>query len=165
MHIQSRVLYLPFIISHIFFLVSTVPPYSNKLVTKPKTWHIIAWNINKTIRYLLIFLPLGKRIARLLLMWKILWVNIVLLLKATGDFFKEFGADKEKRPVYIANIKKMSGLFQGHVPGINVIRESGSSAGTMCLRERYSPRQLPAWPAGTHQPNTQDWKRGWILEC
>lgn len=51
---------------------------------------------------------------------------------------------KKKRPVYKSNIKKMSGPVQGHLPGINVIRESGSSAGTMCFRERYNPQQLPA---------------------
>lgn len=71
----------------------------------------------------------------------------------------------EKRPVYNSNIKKMSGLVQGHLPGINVIRESWSSAGTMCFRERYSPGQLPAWTAGTHQPNMLDWKQGLIPEC
>lgn len=103
--------------------------------------------------------------ARLLLMWKILWVNIVLLLKATGDFQEIRQGSEEKRPVYKSNIKKMSGLVQGHLPGINVIRESGSSAATMCFREWYSPQQLPAWTAGTHQPNTLDWKQGLIPEC
>lgn len=79
--------------------------------------------------------------------------------------FEEFGGGKEKRPVYNSNIKKMSGLVQRHLPGINVIRESGSSAGTMCLGERFGPRQLPAWTAGTHQPNMLDWQWGLIPEC
>lgn len=82
--------------------------------------------------------------ARMLLMWKILRVNIVLLLKATGDVQDIRQGQRKKRPVYKSNIKKMSGPVQGHLPGINVIRESGSSAGTMCFRERYSPQQLPA---------------------
>lgn len=65
-------------------------------------------------------------------------------LKSHGRFSRNSVGGGEKRPVYNSNIQKMSGLVQGHLPGINVIRESGSSAGTMCFRERYSPQQLPA---------------------
>lgn len=83
-------------------------------------------------------------------------------LKSHGRFSRNLvGAKKRGQP----NIKKMSGPVQGHLPGINVIRESGSSTGTMCFRERYSPRQLPARTAGTHQPNTLDWKWELIPEC
>ena len=65
-------------------------------------------------------------------------------LKSHRRFSRNSAGPKKKRPVYNSDIKKMSGLVQGHLPGINVIRESGSSAGTMCFRERYSPQQLPA---------------------
>lgn len=68
------------------------------------------------------------------------------------------GAEEKKT----FNIKKMAGLVERHLPGINVIRESGSSAGTMCFRERYGPRQLPARTAGTHY--VLNWKQGLMAE-
>ena len=148
----------------LFFLSCSASPTAINLSQKPKTWHAIAWNINKPIRYLLIFLPLGTGMAWLLLMWKILWVNIVLLLKATGDF-KKFDSGWEKWPVYNSNFKKMSGLVQGHLLGINVIGESGSNAGIMCFREKCSPGQLPAWTASAHHPNMLRWRQWLVPVC
>lgn len=65
-------------------------------------------------------------------------------LKSRWRFSRNLVGEKKRGQSTTLNVEKISELVQGHLPGINAIRESGSSAGTMCLRERYSPQQLPA---------------------
>lgn len=66
----------------------------------------------------------------------LMWVNIMLLLKAAGDFQE---IQQGLRKVSIPHIKKMSEKVQGHLPSINAIRESGSCCSCSVLWGKVEP--------------------------
>lgn len=82
-----------------------------------------------------------------------------------GGFSRKLVGAEKRGQCTTLKIEKISEPVQGHLPGINVIRESGSSTGTLCFRERCSPQQLPAKTSGTHQPKTLDRNGGLVPEC